>query len=259
MRLVTRVTIAAAAAAAFAGTAAAKDWSTIRFGTDATYPPFESVDSSGKIVGFDIDITDAVCAELKVKCEYQNQDFDGIIPALVAGKFDAIVSSLSITDERKKSIDFSDKIYNTPPAIVVAKDSDIKGVAPEDLAGKAIGVQSSTTHADYAEKTYTKSDIKLYPSMDQAELDLVNGRVDAINDDVVVMNEFLATPDGACCKIAGTIKIDPAIHGLGAGFGVRKEDTDLRELLNKGLAAIRANGKYKEINDKYFDFDAYGD
>lgn len=259
MRFVTRVTIAAAFAAAFAGTASAKDWTTIRFGTDATYPPFESVDSSGKIVGFDIDITDAVCAELKVTCEYQNQDFDGIIPALVAGKFDAIVSSLSITEERKKSIDFSDKIYNTPPAIVVAKDSDIKGITPEDLAGKAIGLQSSTTHADYAEKTFTKSDIKLYPSMDQAELDLVNGRVDAINDDVVVMKAFLDTPDGACCKIAGLIKIDPVIHGTGAGFGVRKEDTDLRELLNKGLAAIRANGKYKEINDKYFDFDAYGD
>lgn len=259
MAFVTRLIIASAVVAVAAGSAAAKDWSTIRIGTDATYPPFESVDSSGKIVGFDIDIMDAVCAEIKAKCEYVNQDFDGIIPALLAGKFDVIDSSLSITPERQKSIDFTDKVYNTPPAIVVAKDSDIKGVSVDDLAGKTIGAQSSTTHSDYAEKTYTKSDVKLYPSMDQAELDLVNGRVDAINDDVVVLKEWLATPDGACCKVAGLIKIDPAIHGTGTGFGVRKEDTDLRDLLSKGIAAIRANGKYKEINDKYFDFDAYGD
>jgi polar amino acid transport system substrate-binding protein len=259
MRVAGRIAAALFAILATSSFATAKEWKTIRVGSDATYPPFESIDSSGKFVGFDIDILNAICDELKVKCEYINQDFDGIIPALVAGKFDVIDSSISITEERKKTIDFTDKYYNTPPAIVARKDAGIKGIAVDDLAGKAIGVQSSTTHANYAQKTYTKSDVKLYPSADQFKLDLISGRLDAANDDIMVFQDWLKTPEGsACCVLVGTIKPVPEIHGVGAGFGVRKEDTDLRDMLNKGIAAIRANGKYKAINDKYFNFDAYG-
>jgi len=259
MRFGTSIAIGILALAVAGGTANAKDWKTIRIGTDATYPPFESIDAGGKFVGFDIEIMNAICDDLKVTCQYINQDFDGIIPALLAGKFDVIDSSISITAERQKTIDFTNKYYNTPAAIAARKDSDIKGISVDDLAGKTIGVQSSTTHANYAQKTYTKSDIKLYPSADQFKLDLANGRLDAVNDDVVVLTEWVDSPDGACCTIVGTIKPVPEIHGLGAGFGVRKEDTDLKDLLNKGIADIRANGTYKTINDKYFKFDAYGD
>jgi polar amino acid transport system substrate-binding protein len=259
MRLAVQIATAFLAILITSSFSAAKEWKTLRVGSDATYPPFESIDSSGKFVGFDIDIFNAICDELKVECEYVNQDFDGIIPALVAGKFDVIDSSISITEERKKTIDFTDKYYNTPPAIMARKDAGIKGTSVDDLAGKTIGVQSSTTHANYAQKTYTKSDIKLYPSADQFKLDLVNGRLEAVNDDIVVLEDWLKSPEGSeCCVLVGPIKIIPEIHGIGAGFAVRKEDTDLRDMLNKGIAAIRANGKYKEINDKYFDFDAYG-
>ena len=249
MRVAGRIAAALLAILATSSFATAKEWKTIRIGSDATYPPFESIDSSGKFVGFDIDIMNAICDELKVKCEYINQDFDGIIPALVAGKFDVIDSSISITEERKKTIEFTDKYYNTPPAIVARKDAGIKGVGVDDLAGKTIGVQSSTTHANYAQKTYTKSDVKLYPSADQFKLD---------RDATIERGEDGSLDGKACCVFVGAVKIVPEIHGIGAGFGVRKEDTDLRDLLNKGIAAIRANGKYKEINDKYFDFDAYG-
>ena len=259
MRLAGRLFVAAAALLAATGAASAKDWSTIRIGTDATYPPFESQDSSGNIVGFDIDIMNAICADIKATCTYINQDFDGIIPALVAGKFDVIDSSISITPEREKTIDFTNKYYNTPAAIAAAKDSGIKGVTKDDLAGKTIGVQSSTTHATYAEKTFTDSSIKEYPNLDDAKLDLANGRLDAINDDVVVLSQWVDSKDGACCTIVGTIKPVPEIHGIGAGFGIRKEDTDLKDLLNKGIADIRANGTYKQIQDKYFNFDVYGD
>lgn len=259
MRVRKQIMIAAMAMTALVGVAQAKDWTTIRIGTDATYPPFKSVDASGKFVGFDIDILNAICDELKVTCTYVNQDFDGIIPALLAGKFDVINSSISITPEREKTIAFTNKYYNTPAAIIAPKDSTIAGIGVDDLAGKTIGVQSSTTHATYAEKTYTKSEIKLYPSADQFKLDLANGRLDAVNDDVVVLTDWLKSADGACCKLIGTIKPVPEIHGIGVGFGLRQEDTDLKDLLNKGIAAIRANGKYKEINDKYFTFDAYGD
>ena len=259
MRIGSRLTVAALALVAATGFASAKDWTTIRVGTDATYPPFESQDSGGKIVGFDIEILDAICADIKATCTYVNQDFDGIIPALVAGKFDVIDSSISITPEREKTIEFTDKYYNTPAAIIAPKDSDLKGVTKADLAGKSIGVQSSTTHATYAEKTFTDSTIKYYPSLDPAKLDLSSGRIDAMNDDVVVLTDWLKTPDGACCKLVGTIKPVPEIHGIGAGFGVRKGDGDLKALLNKGIADIRANGTYKTIQDKYFTFDVYGD
>ncbi|HZP20857.1 MAG TPA: lysine/arginine/ornithine ABC transporter substrate-binding protein [Bauldia sp.] len=261
MRFIVKATTGALLALALAtGAASAKDWTatTVRIGTDATYPPFESQDSGGNIVGFDIDIGNAVCAEVKLKCEFSNQDWDGIIPALQAGKIDAILSSMSITEERLKQIDFTDKVYNTPPALVVPKDSDITSADPAALAGKSIGVQSSTTHAAYAEKFYKDAEIKYYKTAEERNLDLASGRLDAGIDDVVVFTEWLATPDGACCKIGAMIKPVPEIHGKGAGIGVRKEDTDLKELFNKGLAAIRANGKYKEINDKYFKFDAYG-
>ena len=239
--------------------ASAKDWTatTVRIGTDATYPPFESQDSSGKIVGFDVDVGMAACEAVSLKCEFSNQDWDGIIPALLAGKIDAILSSM-ITEERLKTIDFSDKVYNTPPAIAVPKDSPITSVDLSAFDGKSVGVQSSTTHAAYAEQELKGADVKYYKTADDYKLDLSSGRLDAAMDDVVVLSEWLKTPDGACCKLLGTLKLVPEIHGKGTGIGVRKEDTDLKELFNKGIAAIRANGKYKEINDKYFDFDAYG-
>jgi polar amino acid transport system substrate-binding protein len=259
MYFVTRLTVAALALAAATGLAQAKDWKEIRVGTDATYAPFESQDAGGNIVGFDIDIMNAVCADIGAKCTYVNQDFDGIIPALQAGKFDVIVSSLSITPERQQIIDFTDKYYNAPSAIVVAKDSDIKGATKQDLAGKTVGVQSSTTFSNYVEKVLTDSQEKTYPKLPDAELDLAAGRVDAINDDIVVLTDWLKSSDGACCKIAGTIKPIPEIHGPGEAFGVRKEDGDLKALLNKGIADILANGTYKTINDKYFTFNAYGD
>jgi polar amino acid transport system substrate-binding protein len=259
MRQTTRLIAAITTLVAATGFAAAKDWTTVRIGTDATYPPFESQDAAGNIVGFDVDIGNAACAEMKVKCEWSNQDWDGIIPALTANKIDAILSSMSITEERLKTIDFTNKVYNTPPAIAVPKDSDITGITPQDFAGKSIGVQSSTTHATYAEKTYADSEIRYYKTADDYKLDLDSGRLDAAMDDIVVLSEWVDSPDGACCKLLGQIKSVPEIHGLGAGIGIRKEDADLKEMFNKALAAIRANGTYKAINDKYFKFDAYGD
>ena len=196
---------------------------------------------------------------MKVKCEFIAQDWDGIIPALQAGKFDAIVASMSITPERKEKVDFSNKYYNTPSALAVPKDSTVKGVAKADLAGKSVGVQSSTTHFNYASKTYTDSTVKPYPTAQEYQLDLANGRLDAVEDDIVVLSQWLATPDGACCKLLGQPSPQPPeIFGEGAGIAVRKGDTELKDKLNAAIKAIRANGKYKEINAKYFKFDVYG-
>jgi polar amino acid transport system substrate-binding protein len=243
---------------AFAVGNASADGMKIRIGTEGAYPPFNNLEADGSLVGFDIDIANALCEEMKAECEFITQDWDGIIPALQAGKFDAIIASMSITEERMEKVDFTNKYYNTPPAVAVPKDSDINGSAAADLAGKAIGVQGSTTHSNYAEATYVDGDIKQYPTADEYKLDIVNGRLDAVVDDITVLEEWLATPDGACCRIADVITPDPTIHGMGAGIAIRKGETELAEKFNAAIDAIRANGKYKEINDKYFSFDAYG-
>ncbi len=240
-----------------AGAAVAQDMK-LKIGTEGAYPPFNNLEADGSLVGFDVDIARALCEEMKAECEFVTQDWDGIIPALQAGKFDAIIASMSITDERKKKVDFTNKYYNTPPAVAVPKDSDIAGSSMSDLAGKAIGVQGSTTHSNYAEATYTDSDIRQYPTADEYKLDIANGRLDAVLEDIIVLQEWLSSDDGACCKIAATITPDPTIHGEGAGIAVRKGETELVEKFNAAIDAIRANGKYKEINDQYFDFDAYG-
>jgi polar amino acid transport system substrate-binding protein len=260
MNITRRFTLALSAAAmVFAvGAASAEDMMKLKIGTEGAYPPFNNVTADGKLEGFDIDIANALCAEIKAQCEFVVQDWDGIIPALEAKKFDAIIASMSITEERKQKVDFTNKYYNTPPAIAVAKDSTIADVTPEALKGKSIGAQGSTIHQNYSEATYKDSTVKSYPTAEEYKLDLANGRIDAVNDDVMVLKGWLASPEGACCKLVGTIVPDPKIHGEGAGIAVRKGDTELQGKLNAAIDAIRANGKYKEIADKYFDFDVFG-
>ena len=223
------------------------------------YPPFTSPDATGKWVGWEIDFIDAVCAQEKLDCVITPVAWDGIIPALTTKKIDLIVSSMSITDERKKTIDFSDKYYNTPTAIIGPKDQKF-GATPDDLKGKVIGVQVSTVHAVYAKKHFTGAqEIKEYQTQDEANNDLSAGRLDAVQADSIALGEFLKTDQGkACCDLKGMVAPDDEVLGPGVGAGVRKEDTALKEKVNAGIKAIRANGKYDEISKKYFDFDIYG-
>ncbi|KQZ13397.1 amino acid ABC transporter [Mesorhizobium sp. Root554] len=259
MRLSLRVALAAASTAMLMLGAAQAQEKVLKIGSEGAYPPFNNLTADGKLEGFDIDIAQALCDEMKVKCEFITQDWDGMIPALKAGKFDAIVASMSITPERLEQVDFSHKYYNTPSAIAVPKDSAIKGVAKEDLAGKTIGVQGSTTHFNFASKNYPDATVKPYPTAQEYQLDIANGRLDAVEDDIVVLTQWLDSPDGACCKILGQPSPQPVeIFGPGAGVAIRKGETDLANKLNAAIDAIRANGKYKEINDKYFKFDVYG-
>jgi len=241
-----------------AAQAQAQEQRTIRIAMDATYPPFESLDPSGQIVGFEKDIGEALCERMNAKCEFINQAWDGIIPGLLANKYDAILSSMSITEERKQQVDFTDKIYQTPAAIVVPKDSELQGTSAEALAGVAIGAQTSTTHANYVQEKLPEAELKVYPSPDEYKLDLSSGRLDAAMDDIVVLEQWVNSEEGACCKILGTVETDPVIHGEGAGIAVRKEDTELKEMFNKAIAEIRADGTYDEIAKKYFSFDVYG-
>jgi len=248
---------AAAAVALSASVAVAKDWSTVRIGTEGAYPPFNSIDSNGKLQGFDIDIATVLCERMEVKCEFVAQDWDGIIPALLANKYDAIIASMSITEERMKKVDFSDKYYDTPARFITAKEGGVSETSPEALAGKTIGAQSSTTHATYLEDIYGDSNIKLYATQDEANLDLASGRLDAVLADSIVLLEWLKTDQGSCCDFIGPDIKNVQYFGRGAGIALRQEDDDLREMFNEALAEILADGTYEKINAKYFPFSIY--
>lgn len=225
---------------------------------EGAYPPFSQTAADGSITGFDIDIANAVCGAMDESCTLVKVDWDGIIPALLERKCDFIAASMSITPERSQVIDFSAKVYLTPAMFVAPQDAGLVDT-PEDMAGKVVGVQRGTIHQDFMEKVYPDTRLTLYGSQDEAFLDLVSGRVDAVMADSVVVEEgFLKTPDGAGFAFFGEPHYDPAIHGQGVGFGVRKEDAELRDRLSAGIEAIRASGEYDEIAGKYFTFDVYG-
>jgi polar amino acid transport system substrate-binding protein len=236
----------------------AKAEDTLRIGTEGAYPPFNFVDAAGTIGGFDVDIGMALCDKMKVKCSVVAQDWDGIIPALQNGKYDVIIASMFITEERKKLVNFTDPYYKAAMTHVVPKGSAIKAFTNDALKGKAIGAQTSTTQADYIQKTYPDADIRLYRTQDEVNLDLANGRLDMQVGDMVPMLEWtLKTDDGKCCDLAGEPITDPKFVGDGVGMAVRKEDTTLLANLNKALAEIVTDGIYKKINDKYFAIDIY--
>ncbi len=190
---------------------------------------------------------------MEVKCTFVAQDWDGIIPALLAGKYDAIVSSMSITEERKKVVDFTDKYYTNALTFVAPKDAGITDVSPSGLAGKTLGAQSSTISAAYLEEHYKDSDIKLYPTQDDAYLDLASGRLDAVLADVGPSNLWLASDDGQCCAFAG----EAVVKDDQIGITIRKDSPDLKAMFNKAIAEIVADGTYAQINEKYFPFSIY--
>ncbi len=241
--------------------AAARAQDTIRFGIAAEpYPPFTSKDASGKWVGFEVDLMDAICAEMKTKCEIVEVAWDGIIPALQANKFDVIWSSMSITDKRKEVIDFTDRYYKTPAVMVGAKSEtyNIDYKNADSLKGKVIGVQTSTIHAQFAQKYFgSAATIKVYDTQDNVNADLVAGRIDLDMADSIALDAFLKSDAGKDFEVKWTAPPDP-IFGYGVGGGIRKTDAALKEKLNKAIAAVRANGTYDAIAKKYFNFDIYG-
>jgi arginine/ornithine transport system substrate-binding protein len=188
------------------------------------------------------------------------QDWDGIIPALLARKYDAIIASMSITEERKKKVAFSNKYYNTP-AKFTCKKGLMKEFSKEAMKGKTVGVQRATIHDNYLTDNYGKDvNIKRYGSQDEAYLDIKNGRLDMILADSVAVSEgFLKKPEGKDFEFVGPDLTDPKWFGGGAGIAIRKKDTDLVEMFNKAIDQIRADGTYKKIQDKYFNFNVYGE
>lgn len=258
----------AAAAVALFGLgvqAASADHMEVVVGTEGAYPPFNYIDENGDLQGFDVDIANALCEAAHFSCTFVIQDWDGIIPGLLAKKYDAIIASMSITAERAEVVSFTDKYYNTPAKFIAAEDfaTEIPAdtmAANAALAGMTVGVQRATIHENFIRDNFPDVELKTYATQDEANLDLANGRVDLVLADSVALDEgFLSTENGAGFMFVGPDYSDPRWFGDGAGIAVRQEDTELRDALNAALAQILADGTYKEINDKYFDFNVYGE
>jgi octopine/nopaline transport system substrate-binding protein len=268
--------VALALAASLTG-AAAKDWKTVVIGMEGAYEPYNLTDPSGKIVGFEPDVAMDVCARMKVECKIIAQDWDGMIPGLEAGKFDVIMDGMSITDDRKKQIDFSVPYADVPAALATAKTSPLAKLAGagklinfdkdkaagaatikalrEAMKGKTIGVQVSTTHATFAgDHLKDVATIKEYKTTDERDLDLKSGRIDAVLDDQTEIVAMLAKDDAKDFTQFGPM-LTGGDFGVGVGMGLRKTDADLTAKFDKAIKAAFADGSIKKYSLKWFKID----
>src|ERR1700727_1711376 len=266
-----------AASLAIAHGARAKDWKTVVIGMEGAYEPWNLTDSSGKIVGFEPDLIMDVCKRAGLECKIIAQDWDGMIPGLKAGKFDVIMDGMSITDERKKEIDFSKSYAVSPGAFLAPKDSPlvkapsagtlvnldkdaaagdaaIKGVQAA-LKGKTLGVQVSTTHANFGSQ-YLKdiATVKEYKTTDDRDLDLKAGRLDAVLEDLPTNMATASKPDASELAVVGP-KFIGGVFGVGEGMGIRKTDGDLTAKFDKALAEAIADGSVKKYSEQWFQVD----
>ena len=223
----------------------------LRIATTGDYPPFNHVDDAGEIAGFDVDIARALCTELGVECEIVLEEWERLIPELRAGSFDTIAASMSITEERRQLVSFTDRYYSNVVRFVARKAS---GFDPTDAAGKAIGAARATIASDWLEANLVgTATIKLYTGQKELHGDLVAGRLDAMFGDGLGSYAWLQDPEGADFEFAGEgYRLDEGI-----GIAVRHEDASLLQRLNGALQAILANGTYERINARYFPFSIY--
>ena len=250
----------------------AGDWSKIKIGTEGAYPPWNGTNAAGELEGAEIDLAADLCARMNAECEFVVQDWDGMIPALEIGKYDAIMAGMSITEERKMKIDFSIG-YMTEPASLSAlrgsalgtlkapgkvnldnMDSETKGLLAtiqSVLAGTTVGVQRSTTHENFLNEHMDGVDIKVYDTQQNMELDLAAGRIDAALSDKASMQAFAETSVGNRVKLIGPDLFGGSFGG-GVGVGIRKSDSDLTSMFNKAISEASADGSIKSISIKWF-------
>jgi octopine/nopaline transport system substrate-binding protein len=274
-----RLALAALSLAILPSLAHAQDgkWSTIRIATEGAYVPWNFTGAGGKLEGYEIDLANDLCTRMEAKCEIIGQDFDGLIPALNAKKFDAIMAGVSITEKRLQSIDFSRSYASVDNGILVAKDSDLqKALGPNvrlnldaqqadaekavaavraALKGKSIGVQGSTTHAGFAERYFGKDvDVREYKTAEQHDLDLLTGRIDAVLADATALQGTLGKPEFKDYTLAGP-SFAGGVLGRGVGTGIRKEDKDLKAKFDAAINAAIADGTVKRLSEKWFKVD----
>jgi len=227
----------------------------LRIAIEGAYPPFNFIDSNNELQGFEVDLLKSLCEAMKATCELVQHEWDGIIKGLVNREYDAIMSSLEITERRQKRIAFSDPYYRIPAVFIGSKETAAGAVTPSAMAGKKIGTIERTDHETYLKNYYTNSEIVLFAKAEEANLDLLVGRIDAVFADELLLSKFLETREGNCCQILGNAPAEPAYKREAYGIGLRKEDESLREQFNRAIAQVKADGTYDRIRAKYFSFD----
>ncbi len=224
----------------------------LRIGTEGFYPPFTEIRPDGTVVGFDLDIAFALCAKMHEECTVVTQEWDGLIPALKDKRFDLIIASMSITDERLEDVDFTDPYY-TNKINFIGKKGVVLEIGVDGLKGKRIGVQEKTVAEEWLREHYPDAAVKAYENQQKAYADLVAGNLDGVLADMFVNWTWLETPEGKEFEFKG----EPVFDDDKIAIAVRKEDRHLKERLNRALQEILADGTYKEINAKYFPFSIY--
>jgi polar amino acid transport system substrate-binding protein len=234
---------------------AAQEQLTIRIATEGAFPPFNYIDQNNEPQGFEIDLGKALCREMAAHCIFVVHEWDGIIRGLLAKEYDAIMASLAITERRKARISFSMRYYFIPPTFIGARDSDIRDVSRAALVGKTIGTTENSDHAAFLEAVYPGVDLRVYGKLEEANLDLLTGRIELVLGDKLALSRFLKSREGACCRSIADAPVDLKFYGEGVGIGLRKEDKALKDRFNRALGRLIADGTYDAIRTKYFDFD----
>ena len=218
----------------------------LRVATEGAYAPFNYTDAEGNLAGFDVDIANALCEEMQLKCEITAQDWEGIIPGLKAKKYDAIIAAMSVTPERAEQVDFTEPYFTNSLVFIANKDSDFDPSVADAINNSEIAAQRSTISSQWLETNYPKATMKMYDTLNNAFLDLESNRVDAMVSDKLPAVEWL-TKNSSTFEIKGSdIEIDDNF-----AIAVRKQDA-LKQDIDTALAAIKANGTYDLIKDKHF-------
>lgn len=221
----------------------------LRIATEGAFPPFSEINANGEVVGFDIDIAKALCAKMERECEIIAMDWDGIIPGLVNDKYDAIVASMSITEERKQTVDFTNPYYSNYLVLLAKKGS---GLTVDGIAQQAVGAQRASISSSWAEEQVgARGDLRLYDTLTASFTDLEAGRIDSIVSDYFPALDWLK--DHPDFEVVGD-RID---IGDQIGIAVRKDDAELRDALNVALEGIVADGTYSQISTGYFGTDIH--
>jgi polar amino acid transport system substrate-binding protein len=226
----------------------------ITIASEGARPPYNYLDNN-QLAGFEIDLGQALCARMGVKCNFIAQNWDDLIPGLIEHHYDAIMAAMEITPDREAKIAFSLPYVRMPSAFMVGRASELTQASPETLTDKKIGVEAGGPHQTYLEDLYKNSEITPYATLEDAVLDLAEGRVDAVLGDKDAVVTFLETrKEGACCRLLADVAHDPAYFGAGIGIGLRKEDQALKAMFDKAIAALDADGTFTTIRAKYFNF-----
>lgn len=221
---------------------------TLHFGTSATYEPYEFVDATNQIVGFDIDIANAVCKEMQAKCTFTNQSFDSLIPGLRFKKFDAVIAGMDMTPKREQQVSFSQPYYEGLSAVVVTRKGAYHSFA--DLKGKKIGLENGTTHQRYLQDKHKEIVSAAYDSYLNAFTDLKSNRLEGVFGDVAAIGKWLKNnPDYA---IMDERAKDPEYYGKGLGIAVRKGNDALLQEINAALDKVKASPEYAQLQEKWF-------